>query len=315
MPKGVSGMKVLWACVLIAATARAQSQPDPKAAPLSLADLGIVYSLPSDWILATTMMRRQAAAQTPAASGSVLLAAVYVPEKKTLSESSPFFSLIAFRQAHPDCKESLDAMVPKLEAQNKTKIKNGPQPFSLSGNDFYRIDFEQKGVLRLRSLICASTKEYLLIWNAAARDEKGVEVVFSTLNSLAHSVPAPESGVKRTSPLPSPTQQPSQGTGEPHSALQNANVASGIMSGLLVKKVAPVYPEEARSAYIQGTVILNAVISKEGDIVKLEVMDGPIELVGSAVNAVRRWKYRPYTRNGEPVEVITPVQVNYQLSH
>ena len=46
------------------------------------------------------------------------------------------------------------------------------------------------------------------------------------------------------------------------------------MGGLLVRKLAPVYPEEARSAYIQGTVILNAVISKEGDIVNLEVMDG-----------------------------------------
>ena len=45
-----------------------------------------------------------------------------------------------------------------------------------------------------------------------------------------------------------------------------------------------------------------AVISKSGDVVDLEVLDGPIELAVSAVNAVRQWKYRPYVLNGEPVE-------------
>jgi TonB family protein len=82
---------------------------------------------------------------------------------------------------------------------------------------------------------------------------------------------------------------------------------------MLIKKVQPIYPQEARYAHIQGTVRLMAVINKTGDVVDLEAIDGPIELVVSAVNAVRKWKYRPYLMNGAPVDVYTEVVVNYIL--
>ena len=59
---------------------------------------------------------------------------------------------------------------------------------------------------------------------------------------------------------------------------------------------------------------MSAVINKNGDVVDLEALDGPIELVVSAVNAVRQWKYRPYLLNGEPVEVMTQITVNYTLA-
>lgn len=279
-------MKALWACVLVAATALAQSQPDPKAAPPSLADLGIVYPLSPDWVLATTLIRKQAAARN-SSGDSVLLAAVYVPEKKTLSESSPFFSLRALRQTHPDCQEFLDAMAVQLQTQGKTQIKTQKQGFSAGG----------------------TAKDYVLMWSAGSRDDNGLEAVISTLNTIALAAPKQGSAAAGL-PVASAAQQPSQGPGEARSA----SVASGIMGGLLVKKVAPVYPAEARTAYIQGTVRLNAEINKEGDIANLELLDGPIELVGSAVNAVRKWKYRPYLMNGEPVAVKTEIQVNYQLS-
>lgn len=67
-------------------------------------------------------------------------------------------------------------------------------------------------------------------------------------------------------------------------------------------------------ARIQGTVLLTAGISEEGEIVNLELIGGPIELAGSAVNAVRQWKYRPYLVNGVPVAVRTEIRVNYQLA-
>jgi TonB family protein len=81
----------------------------------------------------------------------------------------------------------------------------------------------------------------------------------------------------------------------------------------LIKKVAPIYPEEARRAHIQGTVVRQAEIDKAGDITDLELLDGPIELAGSAVAAVRQWKYRPYLLLGQPVAVRTQIVVNYQL--
>ena len=84
-------------------------------------------------------------------------------------------------------------------------------------------------------------------------------------------------------------------------------------TGLLIKKVTPDYPPEAKYAHIQGSVVVRATINRTGDVADLEVISGPIELVVSAVNAVRKWKYRPYLLNGNPVAVETQIVVNYAL--
>jgi len=92
-------------------------------------------------------------------------------------------------------------------------------------------------------------------------------------------------------------------------------VSSGVESGLLRKKVAPKYPDEARRAGIQGTVILRATISKTGDIADLQLVSGPPELTEAAIKAVKKWKYKPYKLQGEPVEVETQIQVNFTLAY
>jgi protein TonB len=101
---------------------------------------------------------------------------------------------------------------------------------------------------------------------------------------------------------------------ENKSQLRQVKVARGVIQGMKIKDVAPIYPPNAKYARIQGSVLLRAVINKNGDVADLEVLDGPIELVVSAVNAVRQWKYRPYILMGEPVEVDTTITVNYVLS-
>jgi TonB family protein len=92
------------------------------------------------------------------------------------------------------------------------------------------------------------------------------------------------------------------------------SVSQEVIQGQRIKDVAPIYPVQARYAHIQGSVVMSAIIGKNGDVLDLEVLDGPTELVVSAVNAVRRWKYRPYLLKGEPVEVNTTITVNYKLS-
>lgn len=307
-------MKLLWACVLICSVAFAQSQPEPKPAPPTLASLGLSYALSPDWILATTLMRNQAEADNRTGN-SVVMAAVYVPQNKKLSLSSPFFSLLALHHPHPDCGQFLDAMRAQLEKQEKTKIKNAKQAFSAAGREFYRTDFEQKVVLGHRALICTTSNDYVVVWNAGAKDENGLEAVVSTLDSVKPIVTMqpPQSPSDGGDPQ-SDSASPETSTEPRTSQVERVRVSSGVSTGLLVKKVPPVYPTEARAAYIQGTVILRAEISKEGDIAKLELMSGPIELVGSAVDAVRQWKYRPYLFNGEPVAVDTQIQVNYVLA-
>jgi protein TonB len=84
--------------------------------------------------------------------------------------------------------------------------------------------------------------------------------------------------------------------------------------GNLIRKVQPNYPPLARSARIQGSVVLQAVISKEGTIENLKVLSGHPMLVQSAIEAVQLWRYRPYILNGDPVEVETQITVNFSLS-
>jgi TonB family protein len=81
----------------------------------------------------------------------------------------------------------------------------------------------------------------------------------------------------------------------------------------LLTKVSPVYPAEAKKAKIQGKVVLNAMIGKDGTVQDVTVASGPNELQQSALDAVRRWTYKPFLLDGEPVEVKTTVNIFYTL--
>ena len=96
-------------------------------------------------------------------------------------------------------------------------------------------------------------------------------------------------------------------------APQRVRVSQGVTQGLLIRKVTPTYPPLARQARIQGSVLLQAVISKDGSIEGLKVVSGPPMLIQSALDAVKQWKYKPYILNGEPVEVDTQVTVTFTL--
>jgi periplasmic protein TonB len=93
-----------------------------------------------------------------------------------------------------------------------------------------------------------------------------------------------------------------------------APVSQGVMNGLLVFKPMPVYPPIALASRTQGTVVLEAIISKSGTIENLRVMSGPAMLQQAALDAVRRWIYRPYLLNRQPVEVETTVNVVFTLN-
>jgi TonB family protein len=86
------------------------------------------------------------------------------------------------------------------------------------------------------------------------------------------------------------------------------------MAANVLTKVAPKYPEEAKKERIQGTVLLNAVIGKDGAVEELTVASGPKELQQSSLDAVRQWTYKPYLVNGNPTEVKTTISVIYTLA-
>ncbi len=91
------------------------------------------------------------------------------------------------------------------------------------------------------------------------------------------------------------------------------HLPSTLAQGLLLNKVVPQYPQLAIAMRAEGTVVLAATISKDGAIEHLRVVSGPPVLQQAAVDAVSRWRYRPYLLNGNPVEVETTVNVVFKL--
>jgi protein TonB len=90
-------------------------------------------------------------------------------------------------------------------------------------------------------------------------------------------------------------------------------IGGNVMQAKKLDSPNPTYPAIARAAHVQGTVVLHAIIGKDGTIQQLQLVSGPPLLVNSAMDAVRQWRYQPTQLNGEPVEVDTTIQVVFTL--
>lgn len=99
----------------------------------------------------------------------------------------------------------------------------------------------------------------------------------------------------------------------PKQTPERIRVGGNVQQANLIHQVLPVYPEIAKTAHIQGTVILHAIISKEGSVQELQYISGPPLLMRSAMDAVRQWRYRPTLLNGDPVQVDTTISVVFTL--
>src|ERR1039457_1724144 len=91
-------------------------------------------------------------------------------------------------------------------------------------------------------------------------------------------------------------------------------VGSNVQQAKLLVKVMPVYPPEAKAQGIEGTVVLQATIDKDGTVASLMVLSGDPMLVTAAMDAVKQWQYSTTLLNGDPVEVVTEIRVNFTLA-
>jgi TonB family protein len=142
---------------------------------------------------------------------------------------------------------------------------------------------------------------------------------FNSEESLKKSVRV-MNGLKLTPDWVNPNEKVSDDDEEDTDAPEVKNetkelISSGTTQGFLKKKVQPEYPEAARRARVQGSVIFRGVISKDGKIAELTTLYGEPILVEAALRAVRQWEYKPYLVNGEAVEVQTLLRVNFALAH
>jgi protein TonB len=118
------------------------------------------------------------------------------------------------------------------------------------------------------------------------------------------------SGLPAAAPPPPPKAAP-----PPPKPVGPQRIGGDVQASKVLSQVKPVYPPLAKMARQQGTVKMEATISKEGTIEDLKVVSGPPLLIPAALEAVKQWRYKPTLLNGEPVEVLTTIDVNFSLSN
>lgn len=119
------------------------------------------------------------------------------------------------------------------------------------------------------------------------------------LNGFGKVMPAP----------PPPKVEP-----KPVSTHTPMRMGGAVAAANIIHQVQPVYPAMARSARVEGTVEYTAVIDKSGRVVNLQLRHGHPLLVNAAQEAILQWRYKPTMLNGEPVDVVTTITVNFKLS-
>lgn len=90
-----------------------------------------------------------------------------------------------------------------------------------------------------------------------------------------------------------------------------APVSQGTGGGVLVYKVKPVYPAEAKRMHVQGSVVIDATVTAQGQVDQLKLVSGDPMLASAAMDAVRRWKYTPFSLNGQPIPKQTRITVSF----
>jgi len=194
-------------------------------------------------------------------------------------------------------------------AQLKSLLMAAPPPRSAPPAPA-RTDIQPKAATRqfdARSLIAPRVipKQVNPIQDAAPTSDTGV--VGSTIEPGTADSPAISSllfGVQGVALSPPPPPKRSAGPLRIGGVVARAN---------LIHEVQPIYPPLAKSARVQGTVEFTATISKDGNIENLQLVHGHPLLVNAAKEAVLQWKYRPTLLNGQAVEVITNIVVNFTL--
>jgi protein TonB len=99
----------------------------------------------------------------------------------------------------------------------------------------------------------------------------------------------------------------------PKASPSRIRVGGNVQAAKMVRQIMPVYPPIAKTAHISGTIVLHAVIGKDGSVQDLTYVSGPPLLMHAAMDAVRQWRYQPTQLNGDPVEVDTTISVVFTL--
>lgn len=171
------------------------------------------------------------------------------------------------------------------------------QPTSPAEN----IELQEMPISRDAKVIVTPRAQPLIVKNNSAKHSSQTAVAAApSVDITAGSSNSPIADlVTSDAPLP----KPAPGT---------VRISQGVSQGLLIKKVAPVYPQMAVQLHRGGTVEMLATVSKDGNITNVRVLSGDAMLAKAAVSAVKQWRYRPYLLNGQPLEVETQITISFK---
>ena len=124
-----------------------------------------------------------------------------------------------------------------------------------------------------------------------------------------------QSGAEPTAPTPAPAiEAASAGNAPVTNAGERVQISADSRQALAARPVRPEYPLLARQMKVQGAVVLEAWVGRDGGIQNLHVVDGPSILADAAQQAVKQWRFKPYYQDGQPVETQIPITVNFTIS-
>jgi protein TonB len=153
------------------------------------------------------------------------------------------------------------------------------------------------------------TKQPMVIRNGAIKND----VSSSVADASAASTVAPLSALAINPTANSESLPKLPGASNAPTPVLGTVISQGISQELLIKKIPPVYPPNALRIRLEGTVQLQATISKKGDVSSVKVVKGNDLLAHAAVEAVKQWKYKPYVLDGAPVESQTQITIDFKL--
>lgn len=187
-------------------------------------------------------------------------------------------------------------------------------PVGYGGQQFYRADYKQKlqnGREMYLSYVFTKFRKYLLGEILMSGSAAALNEAANSLQHISFSTDQPNFACVVGDNMETGRMVGVIGavaSGKPSHMI----VSSKVATGLLVQKVDPQYPEAARNAGARGPVVLKVTISKDGTVTNASAVSGDPKLVPAAMEAVKKWKFKPYMFNGEPVEVESSLAVTFE---
>lgn len=219
---------------------------------------------------------------------------------------------IAFRLPAPVAAEQpaapAEPRAPVAEAARKEALPQPTAGRTLKGINVYGLSDQSRADLLGQIPAHEGDAFSLEMFQNVARVVKGFD------EHLSISIKSAAGGATLEITAPGGVGTPGGTIPEASAGTKRIMVGGSVQQRMLVSPVRPKYPPEAKAAHITGVVKLSALIGKDGSIQNLEVISGEPLLAQSALEAVKQWVYQPTLLNGQPVEVVTQIDVNYTLS-